>query len=205
MQFVYYGDSLEHHGIKGQKWGIRRFQPYSKGKKKGKKKGKEVGAAEKKSKRRSALKKIGIGLGGAAAVGAVAVGAGSAVNYASKKGAFERTVKQGKDKPTVSPAEKVANDLDKSSRESISAATKIINYADSKRGSGNRAKGMSNEELEAAIKRLRLERDYNSLTKPEVNAGAEKAKLALSVIGTITSIGATTIGAIATVKNLGGG
>jgi len=38
-----YGDELYHHGIKGQKWGIRRFQPYSKGQKKGK----EVGKAAK--------------------------------------------------------------------------------------------------------------------------------------------------------------
>lgn len=38
-----YGDELYHHGIKGQKWGIRRFQPYSKGSKKGK----EVGKAAK--------------------------------------------------------------------------------------------------------------------------------------------------------------
>ena len=34
-------EHLEHHGIKGQKWGIRRFQPYPKGHKGGK----EVGEA----------------------------------------------------------------------------------------------------------------------------------------------------------------
>lgn len=38
-------DQLQHHGIKGMKWGVRRFQPYQKGKTvKG---GKEVGKAKK--------------------------------------------------------------------------------------------------------------------------------------------------------------
>lgn len=42
-------DFLEHHGIKGQRWGVRRYQPYTKGNKVSG--GKEVGKAAKKSKR----------------------------------------------------------------------------------------------------------------------------------------------------------
>lgn len=47
MQLVYNSDSLEHHGVKGQRWGVRRYQPYPKG---SKKKGKVIGKAAKKEK-----------------------------------------------------------------------------------------------------------------------------------------------------------
>lgn len=45
---VYYDpNELYHHGIKGQKWGVRRFQPYSTtGARKGGKTGKEIGLAK---------------------------------------------------------------------------------------------------------------------------------------------------------------
>lgn len=47
----YYGAYLSHHGIKGQRWGVRRYRPYAKGEKPAG--GKEVGEAAKKSKERS--------------------------------------------------------------------------------------------------------------------------------------------------------
>lgn len=41
MKLIYDGDILTHHGIKGQRWGVRRFQPYPKNHKRGK----EIGEA----------------------------------------------------------------------------------------------------------------------------------------------------------------
>lgn len=47
---------LYHHGIKGQKWGIRRFQPYPKGEKP--KGGKEIGEARRVKRKDKSYKKV---------------------------------------------------------------------------------------------------------------------------------------------------
>lgn len=50
-----YSDYLEHHGVKGMHWGIRRYQPYSQtGGRKSGKSGKEIGKAAKKAGRTAA-------------------------------------------------------------------------------------------------------------------------------------------------------
>lgn len=52
--FASVGKELYHHGILGQKWGIRRFQPYPEGHKNGQ----EVGGAVRKARHRGRLDKI---------------------------------------------------------------------------------------------------------------------------------------------------
>lgn len=63
---IEYETELYHHGIRGQKWGVRRFQPYSyTGPRKGGKLGKEIGMAGKKAGK--AIASVGRKVGGAAA------------------------------------------------------------------------------------------------------------------------------------------
>lgn len=61
---IEYETELYHHGIRGQKWGVRRFQPYSyTGPRKGGKLGKEIGMAGKKAGK--AIASVGRKVGGA--------------------------------------------------------------------------------------------------------------------------------------------
>lgn len=48
IQMIYPDDYISHHGILGQRWGIRRYQPYSQVPRKSGEGGKEIGSAKKK-------------------------------------------------------------------------------------------------------------------------------------------------------------
>lgn len=91
---IEYETELYHHGIRGQKWGVRRFQPYSyTGPRKGGKLGKEIGMAGKKAGK--AITSVGRKVGSAAAaLGRKAGGAAKAKIAQTKADARAKKVEK---------------------------------------------------------------------------------------------------------------
>ena len=222
-------DYLAHHGIKGQKWGIRRFQNSdgsltSEGKKRY---STDTSTASSRSQT-SASKRAKRILAGSAAVaaglGAYAINRRSggdqnsrrlpnvnlkedsirshnaSVKQAKKimakmakqngKGsskfdrAFENTVKNGKDKPNISPAESVmkqaghAIDMTKSGLED---ANRLKNLSKPKQSYDD----ISDAELRRRINRIHMEREYESLTSQDRSEGYERAMSILTITGAV--------------------
>lgn len=202
---------LVHHGIKGMKWGVRRFRNKdgsltSAGKKRYD--GDSVSDG-KKSKWKKGRKVAAIA-GGTAAAAGVAAG-GVALAKSLKKGKlsnpdiWKQNRKQGKDKPNISPAEDVAKKGDRIVQESTKVGGKIVDMAKSRHARKNfkdNAKGKSDDQLRREINRIRLEREYNSLTNEDTSRGYETAKTVLEVVGSVSTIALSAVGIYGTIKSI---
>ena len=118
-------------------------------------------------------------------------------------GFFNRTIKQGKGKEPVSPAESVF----KSTEQGIRGTQQSVNSAISLRNRMNRKKTLKNvdlskksdDEMRKYINRINLERQYvDALTPSNKNEGLEYVGDIIGIVGGIASI-ATSAALIATV------
>lgn len=123
-------------------------------------------------------------------------------------GWFDRSIKKGKDKEKSSPAEEMARgarDITRDSKNALRSVEKLANQkknSDQANTQANKARKMSDQELRNEINRIKMEKEYVSLTSQDTNAGWEKAQNILEVAGDVASIALTVLGIIATVKKL---
>lgn len=115
---------------------------------------------------------------------------------------FDQSIKSGKDKPNISPAEKVA----KETKNTMDNAQNIARSAGKLRKmttpQENRAKGLSDEELRRRINRINMERQYNDLTSQDTGKGFEVASEILSITGSVASIAVSAATVYALTRNL---
>lgn len=199
---------IQHHGIEDQHWGIRRFRNYD-------------GTLTEEGKRRYYKNYYKKDRGGSHYGSMTDAGrkwadkevkkAARAIDRGDKKKdnkkLWTRNIKQGKDKPNTSAVEYVARNgktiADETIKTGKTIATEVEN-ARKRRNFKNNAEGKSDQELRDRINRIRLEREYNSLTNDDTSRGYEAAMNVLNVAGSVASVALAAVGIAATIKSIKG-
>ena len=196
-----YEDYLMHHGIKGQKWGVRRFQnPDGTRTALGKKRELANQTDEEKAQKKKRLKIAAGATGAGAAAAALGVGAAKASKNIDRDKLFAQTIKGGKDKPNVSPAEKISKEAKNISGE----AGNIFKTAQKAKAikDGRESKTLSDQELRKRIDRLNLEKQYENLVEEDYFRGHITADDILGTVGSVVTIGASLATMIAVAHQL---
>ena len=198
---MYYEDELYHHGIKGQKWGVRRFQnPDGTRTAAGKERERALnqeGNPDRKRKLKTAAQVTG-GVGAAVGTGLAIAKAGKHID---REKLFAQTIKGGKDKPNISPAEKLSKEAGNVASNSGKIYKVVKKAKDVK--SGRESKRLSDQELRERINRMNLEKQYEMLVEEDYARGHVTADEILDSVGAVVQIGgsiATMIAVAALIK-----
>lgn len=187
---------LQHYGILGQKWGVRRFQNpdgtyTSEGKRRRNADGNSDDSVTSSSKKRKIAAAGAIGA--AAAVGGIAAyntsknkNIGQADKRAGLNDWFEPKIKGGKDKPPMSKAEKVS----KESEKAFGGIEKLVSFTEKRRKAdeinkrNKEIEKMTDDDLRKKTNRLNLETNYiDAINRRETANGKIAATDIINAVG----------------------
>lgn len=102
---------------------------------------------------------------------------------------LDPNIKSGKDKAPQSAAEKTTREVKRGIEEAASAVGQMSDMK--RRRYKTNSKKMTEAELNAAIRRMRLEQEYDRLTANTMNTGYDKIQDILGVTGNVAGIAAS--------------
>lgn len=158
-----------HYGIKGMKWGVRKDDYHT--------------------KKGPALSTGSNGYGGNPVVKNFnKFIEGGHPEASTKKSSSEKSDGNKKEETPLEKGIKAGNSAGKIAQKGSSATKKISNATKKPRTSQDLSQ-LSDAELQRRVNRINLERQYNSLTQPEVKSGWDKASEILDIAGDVIMIG----------------
>ena len=177
-------NELYHHGVKGQKWHVRRFQNKDGSlTAEGKKRKKQITAEGKKRKKQLTADKL-----------------------------FEQNIKNGKDKSPISSAEKITKDTTSIIKNTSNILNSISKIRSLKKSNNQNpvvkqtkpVSEMSDDEIRRVVNRITLEKTYKSLTQSPstVNRGMERTLQILEIAGGVAGIAGSISGIASTINTL---